>query len=216
MHATFHAKQIFLEFFSQINLNENFTREFRHGISFSLLLLPSYEVHTFSSAPSSRISSVRVHPRIWDFKILTQIKQHQNYFLLPVFQFVGPFTAGGKAKHSTGRQQTFLGFNLLLICSRIQIWFVSVLRRKIWLLWIFYFLLFPSVCFHHFLLASFLFFSFFTVSFYPLFIHFSISFLSSSWAAHKRSTMKMEKQASFMYNLLWYGDVVWDLKGGCV
>jgi hypothetical protein len=57
MHATFHTKQICLDFFIPLNLNEDFNHEFCHyGILLSLLLLISYWVHTLSSAPYSRTS----------------------------------------------------------------------------------------------------------------------------------------------------------------
>jgi hypothetical protein len=104
IHATFHAKKNCLDFFIPFNLNENFNHEFRHyGILFSLLSLPSYWVHTFSAAPYSRTTPVRVHPWIWDSKFHTHIKQQPNYYLLPVFQFLGPLIKERKAKPSTGR-----------------------------------------------------------------------------------------------------------------
>ena len=54
MHATFHTKEICLDFFIPLNMNDNFNHEFRHcGILFSILLLPSYWVHTSSSVSYS-------------------------------------------------------------------------------------------------------------------------------------------------------------------
>ena len=115
------------------------------------------------------------------------------------------------------RKVTSNEFNLLLTYSRIQFWFVSVVHRKIWQLCSFNFYYSSHfvfiLCFL--LLSSFFF--FFSIFFFPLFIQFSISFLSSSCVGDEKKHQE-DGETSWLYvcHLLWYGDVFWDLNGCCV
>ena len=99
VHATFNAKEICLDFLSHsiwmiIPIMNFSIMEFYSASCYFLLIGSTHPpLHPILGHPK-----LSIHPWISDSKFHTHITQNQKHYLLPVFQFLGLLTIGGKDK----------------------------------------------------------------------------------------------------------------------